>query len=134
MVSSNSSSKNIIIIIVIFSSSSINKISVSLTISTTIFELLISFLLFYINIPHRIFVLSLPSHVMENFFTTIFNFNEFIFVNVVNIIFICDGEIYLLTYLFRFPWLSALVCKSKVSLYFFSRFIHRPVIMVSGGA
>ena len=102
MVSSNSSSKNIIIIIVIFSSSSINKISVSLTISTTIFELLISFLLFYINIPHRIFVLSLPSHVMENFFTTIFNFNEFIFVNVVNIIFICDGEIYLLIY-FGFP-------------------------------
>ena len=102
MVSSNSSSKNIIIIIVIFSSSSINKISVSLTISTTIFELLISFLLFYINIPHRFFVLSLPSHVVENFFTTIFNFNEFIFVNVVNIIFICDGEIYLLIY-FGFP-------------------------------
>ena len=102
MVSSNSSSKNIIMIIVIFSSSSINKISVSLTISTSIFELLISFLLFYINIPHRFFVLSLPSHVVENFFTTIFNFNEFIFVNVVNIIFICDGEIYLLIY-FGFP-------------------------------
>ena len=32
-------------------------------------------------------------------FTTIFNFNEFIFVYVVNIRFICDGEIYLLTYL-----------------------------------
>ena len=102
MVSSNSSSKNIIMIIVIFSSSSINKISLSLTISTSIFELLISFLLFYINIPHRFFVLSLPSHVVENFFTTIFNFNEFIFVNVVNIIFICDGEIYLLIY-FGFP-------------------------------
>ena len=43
------------------------------------------------------FVLSLSSHLMENFFNTIFNFNEFIFVYVVNIRFICDGEICLLT-------------------------------------
>ena len=35
---------------------------------------------------------------MEMCFTTVFYFNEFIFVYVVNIIFICDGEIYLLTY------------------------------------
>ena len=38
---------------------------------------------------------------MENFFNTVFNFNEFIFVYVVNIRFICDGEIYLLTYLIK---------------------------------
>ena len=42
-------------------------------------------------------VLSLPSHLMESFFNIVFNFNEFIFVYVVNIRFICDGEIYLLT-------------------------------------
>ena len=36
------------------------------------------------------FVLFLPSHVLDN---------EFIFVYIVNIKFICDGEIYLLTYL-----------------------------------
>ena len=51
---------------------------------------------------HSFFVLSLPSHLLENFLTTIFNFNEFIFVYVVNIIFICDGEIYLLTYLLTY--------------------------------
>ena len=34
---------------------------------------------------------------MEKFFTAVFNFKEFIFVYVVNIRFICDGEIYLLT-------------------------------------
>ena len=45
------------------------------------------------------FVLSLPSDLMENFLTTIFNFDEFILVYVVNIRFICDGEIYLPTYL-----------------------------------
>ena len=44
------------------------------------------------------FLLSLPSHVMEKIFTKIFNFDEFIFLYVVNIRFICDGEIYLLTY------------------------------------
>ena len=43
------------------------------------------------------FVLSLPSHLMENFFNTIFNFNEFIFIYVVNIRVICYDEIYLLT-------------------------------------
>ena len=43
-------------------------------------------------------VLSLPSHLMENFFSTVLNFNKFIFVYVVNIRFICDGEIYLLTF------------------------------------
>ena len=32
---------------------------------------------------------------MENFFTIIFNLNEFVFVYVVNIRFICDGETYL---------------------------------------
>ena len=45
---------------------------------------------------HSFFMLFLSSHLMESFFTTIFNFNEFIFVYVVNIGFICDGEIYLL--------------------------------------
>ena len=65
------------------------------------------FLLFYINIPHHCFIrdhnrnkvtqlfrVILPSHVMPNFSTTIFNFNEFIFVYVVNIRFICDGKLY----------------------------------------
>ena len=33
---------------------------------------------------------------MDKFFTTVFNFNEFIFVYVVNIRFTCVGEIYLL--------------------------------------
>ena len=46
---------------------------------------------------HSFFVLSLPSHLVENFFTTIFNFNEFIFVYAVNVRFVCDGEIYSLT-------------------------------------
>ena len=46
---------------------------------------------------HGFFVLSLPSHLMEKFSTIIFNFNEFILVYVVNIRFICDGEIYFLT-------------------------------------
>ena len=40
------------------------------------------------------FVLSVPSHVTT--ITTIFNFNEFIFVYLKNIRFICNGEIYLL--------------------------------------
>ena len=63
---------------------------------------------------HSFFVLSLPSHLMENFFTTMFNFIEFIFVYVANIRFICDGQIYFLTFteyfflrnLFskKFPW------------------------------
>ena len=43
------------------------------------------------------FVLSLPLHLTT--ITKIFNFNEFIFVYVINIRFICDDEIYLLTYL-----------------------------------
>ena len=98
-------------IIIVIISSSIVKISVSLTISTSIFELLICFLLFYINILHHCFfwrghngnkvthffcVISAISPYGQ-LFTTIFNFNEFIFVYVVNILFICDGEIYLLT-------------------------------------
>ena len=37
------------------------------------------------------------SHLMEKVFTIIFNSNEFIFVYVVSIKFICDGEICLLT-------------------------------------
>ena len=42
------------------------------------------------------FVLSLQSHVTT--ITTIFNFDEFIFVYVINVRFICHDEIYLLTY------------------------------------
>ena len=38
---------------------------------------------------------------MEKFFTKIFNFNEF-YLFIVNIRFICDGEIYLLTYLLTY--------------------------------
>ena len=50
------------------------------------------------NLP-SFFVLSLESHLMKNFLNTVLIFNEFIFVFVANTIFICDGEIYLLTYL-----------------------------------
>ena len=35
---------------------------------------------------------------MEKFFTTVFNFDKLIFVHVLNIRFICDDKIYLLTY------------------------------------
>ena len=55
---------------------------------------------------HNFFVLFLPSHVTT--ITTIFNFNELIFVYVINIGFTCDGEIYLLTYLIGFVF-----CKSQ---------------------
>ena len=109
--SSNSTSRSIIISIIIISSSSINKISVLLTISTSIFKLAICFLLFYINIPHycfqrdhngnkvaQLFCVIPAITAYGELFTTIFNFNEFIFAYVVNIRFICDGEIYLLTY------------------------------------
>ena len=41
---------------------------------------------------HSFSVLSLPSHLTT--ITTIYNFNEFIFVYVINIRFICDSEIY----------------------------------------
>ena len=50
----------------------------------------------------QLFCSSLQSHLMENVFTTIFNFDEFIFAYVVNIRFICDGEIYLLTYVLTY--------------------------------
>ena len=82
----------------------------SLTISTSVLELFICFLLLYSNIPHycflndhtgnkvtQLFCVIPAVALIENFFTTIFNFNEFIFVYVVNIRFICDGERYLLT-------------------------------------
>ena len=49
------------------------------------------------NKATQLFVLCLPSHLTA--ITTILNFNEFIFVYIMNIRFICDGEIYLLTYL-----------------------------------
>ena len=39
---------------------------------------------------NKVTQLSLPSHLTENFLTTIFNFNEFIFVYVADIRFICD--------------------------------------------
>ena len=107
--SSNSTSRSIITIIII-NSSGINKISVLLTISSSIFELFICFLLFYINIPQHCFLRDhngnkfiqllcvIPAIVpYEELFITIFNFNEFLFVYIVNIRFICDGKIYLLT-------------------------------------
>ena len=52
---------------------------------------------------HSLFVLSLPLHLVENFFTTIFNFNEFIFLYVLNIRFIWDGEIYSFVYSLTHP-------------------------------
>ena len=95
----NSTSSSIIIIfIIVISSSSFNKISVLLTISTYIFELFVCFLFFYINIPHQCFfkgpninkvlqlfcVIALIAPYGE-IFTTVLNFNEFIFVYIVNI-------------------------------------------------
>ena len=52
---------------------------------------------------HSFFVLALPSHLMEKFFTTVLNYNEFVFVHNVNIRFICYVEIYLLTDFVNFP-------------------------------
>ena len=46
---------------------------------------------------HSFFVLSLSSHLIHEFFTTVFNLNKFILLCVVNIRFICDGEIYFLS-------------------------------------
>ena len=114
--SSTSASIIIIIIIIIISSNSINNKSVLLTISGSIFELFIYFLLLYISIPqqnffkgpqwklqqHNIFVSSLPSHLMDKIFTVVSHFNEFIFVYVVNISFIFEDEIHLLNYLFTY--------------------------------
>ena len=57
--------------------------------------------------------LSYSLHVMENSFTKIFNSNEFIFVYVVNIGFICDSEIYILTYLHTYTLnISLILTKS----------------------
>ena len=57
------------------------------------------------------FVLSLPSHL--TIITTIFNFNDFTFVYVTNIRFICDGEIYLLIQQFVLPRASKNCLKGK---------------------
>ena len=54
------------------------------------------------------FVLSLPSHLTT--ITTIFNFNEFIFVYFISIRFICDGQIYLLAYFLACLLASLLAC------------------------
>ena len=128
MVSSRSNSTGRSSIIIVIISSSINKISVLLTIFILfylyllylyllyhlllyIFELFICFLLFYNNIPHHCFLRDHNGNkVIQLFcvfpaiapcgepFSTIFNFNEFVFVCIVNIRFMCDDEIYLLTY------------------------------------
>ena len=45
----------------------------------------------------QLFCVILTLHHMENFFTTIFNFNEYLFVYVVNIRLICDDRIYFCT-------------------------------------
>ena len=107
---SSSSTSSSISIIIIINSRVIINISVLIPVSIPIFELFIFFLLFYINVPHHFFcgttmelklhnycVLSLPPHLTV--FNHSLNFNEFIFVHLLNIRFICDGERYLLTYL-----------------------------------
>ena len=57
-----------------------------------------------------------PCHrtLWRTFFTTIFNFNEFISVYVVNIRFICDGQIYLPTYLLTY--FAIKICKNLIRL------------------
>ena len=45
--------------------------------------------------PHNFLVLSLSSHLIEMFSTTTFNFNEFIFVYIVNIRFVMPKCTYL---------------------------------------
>ena len=77
-------------------------------------------------------VLSLPSHLMENFFSTVLNFSKFIFVYVVNIRFICDGEIYLLTYFQeRLSRLHLKVnCHSEIKFIIFlklCKFLQKPI-------
>ena len=68
---------------------------------------------YYLHNLHSFFELFLPSHVMENSFTKIFNSNEFIFVYVVNIGFICDSEIYILIYLHTYTLnISLILTKS----------------------
>ena len=80
--SSSSSSTSCIIFIIIIISSGSTNMSVLNPISTSISELFICFLLFYINIPtileiklHNFFVLSQPSHLTEKFLTTVFRFH-----------------------------------------------------------
>ena len=90
------------------------KILVSLTISNSTFQLFICSLLFYINRPHHCFLKEpqrkkgytaslcyLCHHTLWRTFYHNFTFNEFIFVYILNI-FICNGEIYLITYLHNF--------------------------------
>ena len=112
--SSNSTSTSITIIIIIKISSSItNKISVLLTVSTSFSELFKCFLLFYINITHHHFLRGLNGNNLTKLFCAIlaiaayrdvfyqsFQFNEFMFVYVVNVMirFIFDGKIYLLNH------------------------------------
>ena len=110
--SSNSTSSSIInIIFIIISSSSINKISHLLyqplfqafqmfpVAFTSIYSTNIYLRDHNGNIVKKLFcVICAIAHYRE-VSTTIFNFNEFIFVYVVNIRFTCDGTIYLLTYL-----------------------------------
>ena len=99
------------------------KILVSLTISNSTFQL------FYINRPHHCFLKEpqwkksytaslcyLCHHTLWRTFYHNFPFNEFIFVYVLNIIFICNGEMYLITFLHNFvefPGLKLHLSKTK---------------------
>ena len=68
---------------------------------------------------HSFFVLFLPSHLTEKFFTKIFNFNEFIFVHAVSIRLICDGEIYLLNHASKYLNKTKLCLKRLNTTHFF---------------
>ena len=99
---SSSSTSSTIIIIIIMSSSSINKISVILTISTSIFELFICFTTVFLRTDNRnkvrqLFCVIITIAPYGEAFCHNLQFNEFIFVYIANIGFICDGQIYLLT-------------------------------------
>ena len=109
VVNSSSTSRSIIIIFVTITSSCIIKIPISLIISTSIFELFTFPFVLNQYTPPRFFLRDHNGNKNSKLFcvapaTTLPQLLQFsilmnlYFVHVINIRFICDGEIYLLTY------------------------------------
>ena len=101
--SSSSSSTSCIIFIIIIISSGSTNMSVLNPTSTSISELFICFLLFYINIPHHFgnkvaqlfcFIPAITPYGEISYHSFQISF---LFTSLVNIRFICDDEVYLLT-------------------------------------
>ena len=110
MVNSSSTSRSIIIIFVTITSSCIIKIPISLIISTSIFELFTFPFVLNQYTPPRFFLRDhngnknsklscvVPATTLPQLLQFSILMNLY-FVHVINIRFICDGEIYLYTYL-----------------------------------